>query len=131
MDPRLVRSTEGRGVDLVDVRTLRSRSSGRANPNALRYISDGRGNVRIMATRQLRGATGQVSSRIDYYYRTGSDGEWREFGHFDALTQQGMYPLAVDPVLNAAYALQKLNGRFALYRVALDGSMSTQLAYAN
>ena len=128
---RMVRTTEGLGVDRVDVRTLRSASVVRANPNAVQFISDGRGNVRIMATQAMRGATGQVSSRLDYFYRTGAEGEWRDFSHFDALTEQGMYPVAVDPVLNAAYALKKLNGRFALYRVALDGSMNTELAYAN
>ncbi|HWT13561.1 MAG TPA: S9 family peptidase [Allosphingosinicella sp.] len=128
---RMVRTAEGLGVDRVDVRTLRSTTVERANPNAVRYISDGRGNVRIMATRPMRGATGQISTRIDYFYRTGGEGGWREFGHFDTLTEEGSYPVAVDPVLNAAYILRKLDGRFALYRVALDGSMATELAYAN
>ncbi|MDQ4086593.1 MAG: S9 family peptidase [Pseudomonadota bacterium] len=128
---RMVRTTEGLGVDRVDVRTLRSQSVVRANPNAIQFMSDGRGNVRIMATRPMRGSTGQIASRIDYFYRTGADGDWREFSHYDTLTDEGMYPVAVDPVLNAAYALKKLNGRFALYRVALDGSMNTELAYAN
>jgi dienelactone hydrolase len=128
---RMVRTTEGLGVDRVNVRTLRSTSVVRANPNAAQFISDGRGNVRIMATQPMRGATGQVGSRIDYFYRTGGDGDWRDFSHFDTLTGEGMYPVAVDPTLNAAYALRKLNGRFALYRVALDGSLNTELAYAN
>jgi dipeptidyl aminopeptidase/acylaminoacyl peptidase len=128
---RMVRTTEGLGVDRVDVRTLRSTSVVRANPNAVQFMSDGRGNVRIMATQPMRGATGQVSSRIDYFYRTGPDGDWREFSHFDTLSEEGMAPVAVDATLNAAYVLKKLNGRFALYRVALDGSMNTELAYSN
>jgi dipeptidyl aminopeptidase/acylaminoacyl peptidase len=42
-----------------------------------------------------------------------------------------MIPLAVDADLDAAYVLQKLNGRFALYRVKLDGSFAAELAYAH
>lgn len=38
-----------------------------------------------------------------------------------------MWPLAVDASANAAYVLKKLDGRFALYRVALDGSMKSEL----
>ena len=30
-----------------------------------------------------------------------------------------------------AYVLKKLNGRFALYRVKLDGTLATELVYAN
>ena len=43
----------------------------------------------------------------------------------------GMYPLAVDAQLDAAYVLQKLDGRYALYRVKLDGSLATELVHAN
>ena len=131
MNTRLVRTTEGLGVDRVDVRTGRSTSVERANPNAIQYMTDGRGNVRIMATLGTRGSTGQSRSQIDYFYRTGADGDWREFSDFDMLTQEGMYPVAVDPVLNAAYALRRLNGRFALYRVKLDGTMATELVHAD
>lgn len=131
MNTRLVRTAEGLGVDRIEVRTLRSATVERPNPNAIQYMTDSRGNVRIMATQAMRGATGQVSSRIDYHYRTGSEEEWRDFSSFDQLTREGMYPVAVDPVLNAAYALKKLNGRFALYRVKLDGSMATELVHAN
>ena len=35
------------------------------------------------------------------------------------------------PSSNAAYVLKKLNGRFALYRVKLDGSLASELVYAN
>ena len=131
MNTRLVRNTEGLGVDRVDARTARSTPVERPNPSAGQYMTDGRGNVRIMSTQPVRGATGQLSSRLDFFYRTGASGDWQPFSHFDMLTNEGMYPVAVDPVLNSAYVLQKLNGRFALYRVKLDGSMATELAYAN
>jgi dienelactone hydrolase len=128
---RMVRTTEGLGVDRIDTRTARSSSVERPSPTAAQFISDGRGAVRIMASQPVRGATGQISTRVDYFYRTGAEGEWREFGHFDTASDEGMRPIAVDAGLNAAYVLRKLNGRFALYRVKLDGSMATELAYAN
>ena len=131
MGTRMVRTSEGLGVERVDVRTLRSSTVERPNPNATQFMTDGRGSVRIMATQPMRGSTGQVSSRIDYHYRTGPQGDWQDFSQFDILTQEGMYPIAVDPTINAAYALKRLNGRFALYRVKLDGSMTTELVHSN
>ena len=131
MNTRLVRRTQGLGVDRVDTRTLRSSSVEPANDRASYYISDGRGNVRIMASRTVRGSTGQVGTRIDYFYRTGGSGRWQPFASFDDQTREGMLPLAVDAESNAAFVLQKLNGRLALYRVKLDGSMASELVYAN
>lgn len=128
---RMVRRSEGLGVDRVDVRTMRTTSVEPANEQATRYISDGRGNVRIMATGTMRGATGQAGTRTDYFYRTQRDRTWRPLGSFDGQTNEGIYPLAVDPNLDAVYVLKKLDGRFALYRIKLDGSMATELVHAN
>ena len=44
-------------------------TGGTAQSRAERYISDGRGNVRIMATLERR-STGQIGTRITYLYRT-------------------------------------------------------------
>ena len=131
MNTRLVRTSEGLGVDRVDVRTLRSTRVESPNRNASSYITDGRGQVRIMSSVGVRGATGQTASRVEYYYRREAGGEWRPFSTFDMLTDEGLRPIAVDATLNAAYALQKLNGRLALYRVRLDDSLATELVYAN
>ena len=125
------RQSEGLAVDRVDVRTLRSSHVEAANRDASRYIADGRGNVRIMEVARVRGASGQASSRTDYRYRRAGSRDWQPFGSFDSLSNEGMIPLAVDPTLDAAYVLKKLNGRFALYRVKLDGSMATELVFAH
>ena len=45
-----VRTADGLAVDRVNVRTLASTRVEAPNRNASYYISDGRGNVRIMAT---------------------------------------------------------------------------------
>ena len=128
---RLARSGDGLGVDRVDVRTLRSTRVEPPNPRANGYISDGRGNVRIMSSQEVRGSTGMAGTDVNYYYRTADSRDWRPFGTYDTLTGAGLYPVAVDPTLNAAYALQKLNGRYALYRIKLDGSMTTELVHSN
>ena len=125
------RSADGLAVDRVNVRTLASTRVEAPNRNAAYYISDGRGNVRIMATVGTRGPSEQLQSRVDYYYRTSSNRDWRPFGSDDGHSPDAIAPLAVDPTLDAAYVLKRLNGRLALYRIKLDGSMATELVYAN
>jgi dienelactone hydrolase len=128
----VARTSDGLGVDRIDPATLRSSRVEPPNRGAGGYISDGRGNVRIMIVPMIRGgATGQLSNRVDYFYRPTGSHDWRPFSSFDDVTREGMYPVAVDGTVDAAYVLQKLNGRLALYRVKLDGSMTTELVYAN
>jgi dipeptidyl aminopeptidase/acylaminoacyl peptidase len=42
-----------------------------------------------------------------------------------------MIPIAIDSANNAAFVFKKLDGRYAVYRVKLDGTMATELVYAN
>lgn len=128
---RVGRTGNGLAVERIDLRTLRSSRVEAPNPRASDYISDGRGNVRIMAMPTERANTGMLGTRIDYLYRTADSHEWRPLGSYDANGGEGMIPLAVDPTLNVAYVLKKLNGRMALYRVKLDGSLATELVHAN
>jgi len=128
---RLSRAGDGLAVERIDVRTLRTQRVEQPNPRAEGYLSDGRGNVRIMSTLEQRGATGLAGTRVTFMYRTAASRDWREFSTFDTATGVGMYPVAVDAELDAAYVLQKLNGRYALYRVKLDGSLASELVHAN
>ncbi|WP_114954887.1 alpha/beta hydrolase family protein [Sphingosinicella terrae] len=128
---RIARRADGLGVDMIDVRNLRASRIEAPNAQASWYLSDGRANVRMMGSHDVRGATGQLGTRTDIYYRTAADRSWRSFGSYDAATREGMIPLAVDATVDSAYVLQKLDGRFALYRVKLDGSMATELVFAH
>jgi dipeptidyl aminopeptidase/acylaminoacyl peptidase len=128
---RVGRTGNGLSVERIDLRTLRSTRVEAPNARASGYLSDGRGNVRIMEVPTERANTGQLGTRIDYQYRTADSREWRALGSYDSNGGEGMLPLAVDPTLNAAYVLKKLNGRTALYRVKLDGSLATELVHAN
>jgi dipeptidyl aminopeptidase/acylaminoacyl peptidase len=127
----LSRTADGLAVDRVDVRTLRSTRVEAPNRRADSYMSDGRGNVRIMSAQTNRGSTGQVGATVEHYYRTTGSRDWRSLGNYDTITKDGLVPLGVDAALDAVYVLKKLNGRFALYRIKLDGSMATELVYAN
>lgn len=127
---RVIQAAQGLAVDRVDIRTLRATRVEEPNRRVGRYVSDGRGTVRIMTVPEVSN-TGQVGSTTQYYYRLQGSRDWRPFGTHNTVTDEGMEVLAVDPDLNAAYVLKKLDGRLALYRVKLDGTMTTELVYAN
>jgi dipeptidyl aminopeptidase/acylaminoacyl peptidase len=129
---RMVDSREGFGVDRINTMTLESKVIESANPRANRYISDGRGTIRIMETADIAGATGYESGRLDYFYRTKSSRDWKSLGSYSSVRDEGFYPIAVDPDLDVAYGYQKdSSGRDALYSVALDGSKRETLVFAH
>ena len=128
---RVLRRADGLGIDKVDINTLDVDVVEGADRDAADFISDGRGNVRIKEVQRSQNADGQMAAQTDYYYRRTGSADWEPFSSFNSLTRVGMIPVAIDADINSAYALKKLDGRFALYRVNLDGSMATELAYAN
>ncbi|HEX8468248.1 MAG TPA: S9 family peptidase [Allosphingosinicella sp.] len=122
---------EGYGVDRIDTASLSSKSVEPAKQNASDYISDGRGNIRIMAITDVAG-TGYASGKINYYYRTKTSRDWKQLGTVDNNSNAGFYPVAVDPDLDVAYGFKQAEGgRQALYSVALDGSKKETLVFAH
>jgi len=123
---------EGYGVDRIDTASLATKPVEPARRDASDYISDGRGNIRIMAVREVAGATGYSSGKITYHYRTKVSRDWKPLGAFDNLTNQGFLPIAVDPDLDVAYGFKNgEGGRWALYSVQLNGSMKETLIFAH
>ena len=118
----------GLGVDRIDTRTLQ-KTTVEAPGNVARYISDGHGNVRIMGVEVLQNPTKQSSGVTKYYYRIASSADWHVLGDYDWVNEAGFRPVAVDRELNAAIGYKKKDGREALYRIALDGSMREELVY--
>jgi dipeptidyl aminopeptidase/acylaminoacyl peptidase len=133
---RLVgRTLEGLGVDRVDTRTGKATMVERPGDDVTNYISDGMGNIRIMTTVKVS-ESGLLKGVKVYSYRTTDDRAWRQLGTFVQDREHGgpgtgMLPLAVDPTLNAAYVLENLEGRMALYRVTLDAALERELVLAN
>jgi dipeptidyl aminopeptidase/acylaminoacyl peptidase len=128
---RMNRVADGLGVDRVDVDTAQVSVVEGADRLASDFMSDGRGNVRIRENYRTQTAGEQLSSRTDYYYRPTGSKDWKQLGSFDSTTREGIIPVAVDAGIDSAYVLKKLDGRMALYRIKLDGSMATELAYSN
>ena len=127
---RTQRRADGLGVDRIDIETFRATPVEPPTGQASGYMTDGRGNVRMMVSTRTQGE-GQSTGRIDYFYRLAGSRAWREFSSYNSETREGMVPIAIDGARNAAYVLKKLNGRLALYRVALDESLASELVYAN
>jgi dipeptidyl aminopeptidase/acylaminoacyl peptidase len=128
---RMVDNREGYGVDRINTATLDSKVVEQANPKASRYISDGRGSIRIMEITDI-GGSGYESGRLDYQYRTKASRDWKSLSSYRSLRDEGFYPVAVDPDLDVAYGFKKdSSGRSALYSMALDGSKREALVFAH
>ena len=118
----LNRTEDGLGIAQVDTMSLRSRQVEDAHPNAVRYLSDGRGRVRIMGVQQVRGDY-MATNITTHFYRAAGSSEWIRLGDYDGRTDRGLWPVAVDAERDSVYAFeQQDDGRDALVRIALDGS---------
>lgn len=127
---KLGSSEEGLGVDQIDTRTLQSQRLEKPRRDAWEYITDGRGHVRIVGIGKYNGRD-QDTGIIDYEYHPAGSTELKPLSTYRYADYQGFNPYAVDPDLNVAYGFKKLDGRFAAYSVALDGSLKEELRYAN
>lgn len=133
---RMGRRGEGLGVVRIDTSNLRSATIEQPREEAIQFISDGRGTIRVMSSQIVSDATGEASNRVDTYYRRQGASTWEALGSYDrdprtGQRRSGAVPLAVDPQLNAAYLLEKVDGRDALFRIALDGTMRRELVASN
>jgi dipeptidyl aminopeptidase/acylaminoacyl peptidase len=129
------RVEEGLGVARVDTRTGKASMLEKPGDDVVEYISDGRGAIRLMTTTYVA-ESGYLRGDDTHFYRMPNDRQWRKLGSykFDGKGTRGgtgMIPVAVDSNINAAYVLQPLDGRYALYRVLLDGSMKSELVFAS
>ena len=119
----IVQSRDGYGVDHINTISLKVKQIETPRKMAERYISDGKGNIRIMA---LGGEdnNGYDTGKTRYQYRTAPKADWQLFGHYDANTETGFIPIAVDAATNMAYGFEEKNGLTGVYKVALDGSLA-------
>ena len=123
---RLGERNDGLGVDRVDTKTGRGILVERPNRTASDYLSDGQGNIRIRQTNETD-AGGSLTGTTIYLYRQAGDRQWQPFSRTKMDVNEGFTPVAVDGTRNVAYAYKSLNGRDALYSVALDGSFKEEL----
>lgn len=121
---------QGLGVDRIDLSNLKISHVESPRPGADGYLTDGRGNVRVMQT-FLSDHEGMLKGVDHFLYRTTDSRDWKPLGDYDEKAEVGINPIAVDGTLNAAYILRKLNGRDALFTERLDGSNAITEVAAN
>lgn len=120
---RMVRRKSGFGVDRIDTLTLKSTTVEPARQEVGEYMTDGLGTVRLMSLMDID--SDQLTGRTKYNYREAGSREWKPLT--DYVEGEDFDPLAVDATSNSLYVLKPLNGRKALYRIKLDGTMATEL----
>lgn len=119
---------QGLGVDRVDTLTLATKPVMPPQRLAYSYISDGIGNVRIMAQATEKGD--YLGSHDKFYYRPATGGKWQFLSDYEELERVGFLPSGIDPAANVVYGFDKLDGRLAVYKIALDGSLTRTLVFA-
>jgi dipeptidyl aminopeptidase/acylaminoacyl peptidase len=125
----LANQREGVAVERVDTTTLKRTQVESPKRDAALFISDQHGTVRIYA-QALTGADGYLRGKRNYFYRKGASGEWAPLSTYDTSNDTGFEPVSVDRDLNVAYGFQKIDGRQAVVRVSLDGSMKREVILA-
>ncbi|MEH3047377.1 alpha/beta hydrolase family protein [Sphingomonas adhaesiva] len=121
---------DGMGVELVDAATGKAQLIERPDPDATDFYADGQGVIRMKAVMPTSG-TGQLKGDVIYSYRPTGETGWKLFSRSLRDDKDSLDPLGVDGTRNMAFATKRLNGRLALYGVALDGSMKSELVSSN
>ncbi|NCP12317.1 MAG: S9 family peptidase [Sphingomonadales bacterium] len=114
----------GYAVDRVTLSTGKYGTEERPDKNAVAYIADKKGEIRIKGE-SVNDNKGEYREGTRYSYRLPGNRDWKPFS--EVVDDQGLTPLAFSEGGNAVYAFENLNGRLALYRVSLDGSLSKEL----
>jgi dipeptidyl aminopeptidase/acylaminoacyl peptidase len=114
------------GVDHIQLDPFKVSVVEPAIPRDLDYMTDGHGIVRLRSA-ATTDINDDFTGTARYEYRTAADGKWLALSETDA----DFTPLAVDRSSNSLYFLKPLNGRAALYRMALDGSGAETLVASN
>ena len=121
----------GLGVDRIDLASLKASTIERARDGISKYMSDGRGNVRLAQVSETAGGSSDLTGRFHYRYRNVGSRDWKGLGSYNTVDGTGIYPLAIDAGSDSLYFLQETGGRDALYRMKLDGSGASSLVAAN
>jgi dipeptidyl aminopeptidase/acylaminoacyl peptidase len=127
MNTRIVRDKQGLGVDKIELPSMKASTIEAPNDGASDYMSDGRGNVRLMTTAGTAALGTILNGKYKYHYREPGSNDWNPLGEYDSQDDSGIRPLAIDAETNSVYLLKRLNGRDALFREKLDASGSETL----
>jgi dipeptidyl aminopeptidase/acylaminoacyl peptidase len=126
---RIQNTDRGLAVERVDTRTGRAKMVERPEEEAVEYITDGEGNVRIMGMRTKLGRTERNSGEIKYFFK--ADRGWKRFEELNYADRTGFNPYAVDPATNRVFGFQRVDGRKALVAKKLDDSGTSEVIFAH
>ncbi len=122
MERNYANVTNALGVDRVELEPFKIRRVEAPVPTADYYLSDGNGAVRFVGE-QVRGADDQLTGEMRYRYRLAGSREWKKL----SARGEDFIPLMIERGSNSLFHLDKLEGRLALHRMALDGSEQSAL----
>ncbi len=119
------RSRSGLGVDRIDIAASKVKQVEGPRDAVTDYMTDGQGNVRVQFLEDSY--DGRLTGKTRYKYRRAGAKEWEDLGESGSNPATDIYPVAVEGQGNNVYVIKRLNGRDALYRIALDGSRQMTL----
>lgn len=122
---------EGLGVEAVDTLTLKRRTVEPPKASATHYVSDGKGNVRLMGIAGQSG-TGLMTGNFKYMFRTKDSREWRPLSNGTSDNESGGFdPVAVDAKSDVAFGyVNDSEGFGQLVSVSLDGTGKREVLLA-
>lgn len=120
---------EGMGVDVVNVTDASTRTVEKPRVDAIDYISDGGGKVRIMGLHAINRSTGYRDPAVRHLFRRQNSRDWEQLSAYDIASGMGFYPYAIDAATNRAIGFAKVDGRRAVVAVSLDGAAKPEPLY--
>lgn len=125
---RIASDDEGLGVELIDIETGRRTRAEAPDPNAISYIADENGNIRLKIARAQNSAGTEGGSQRIFYYREPGSNRWQEMSRSDRFAGfvDGFEPYSIDSASNVAYGYMVRDGYEGVYSLALDGSGTVQ-----
>lgn len=125
----IAKNDDGMGVYLMDITQGSVKVVEKPRRDAREYITDGKGQVRIMGTHPMEGRTGNLSSTVRYHFKPANGGGWQPLSSYDIISREGFDPWAVDAATNRAIGFGKVDGRKAVLAVNLDGTRKGETLY--
>jgi len=129
LNTRLANQKAGLGVVSHDVVTGKEKSVESPDEDAIAYIADDAGAVRVKGTLNAS-PSGYARDTVAYFYRERDSQRWQPLSRaeIDSQTVDGFEPYAVDAMRNVAIGFDYGEKGFTnLYSIALDGSQTKTL----
>ncbi|MBL0916918.1 MAG: S9 family peptidase, partial [Sphingopyxis sp.] len=123
------KDAEGMGVDLVKISDGSTKLVEKPRVDAIEYITDGGGKVRIMGLHATNRGTGYVSPIVSHLFRRQGSRDWEQLSSYDIASGMGFYPYAIDTATDRAIGFAKVDGRRAVVAVSLDGAAKPESLY--